>query len=132
MAENAERSKLGLRLVKTNWFLYSVEFSEENWKLTPNGYEAKKIHRDANNVVTWEEDYYYSGKKFLFSPEKKNTTEEFITIHYDYTTSSLNISYVGLDPSITAMFGGHGPIETISNNISVADEILKKWGISRL
>jgi hypothetical protein len=131
MAENAQRATLGLRLVKTNWFLYNVEFGEENWKIDPAGYEAKKIHRNANGTIVWEEDYYYSGRTFLFPPDK-GTDWERVTVHYDYTKSLLTVSYVGLDPSVTRLFGDSGPIAQMTNNMSVADEILKKWGFPRL
>ena len=132
LAENKQRALLGLRLVKTNWFLYGVQFGEEIWKITSHdNYEAKKINRDANGVIQWEEDYYNSGKTFLFPPDK-GTDWESITVHYDYPTSILTVSYVGLDPSITALFGDTGPIATKTNDMSIADEILRKWSTPRL
>jgi len=132
MAENKQRAIVGLRLVKTNWFLYSTQFNEESWKInSADEYEAKKIHRDPNGTVIWEEDYYYSGRTFLFPPDK-GTDWENVTVNYDYTKHLLTVSYVGVDPSITRLFGGSGPIIQMTNNMSIADEILKKWGISKL
>ncbi len=55
-----------------------------------------------------------------------------ITVHYDYPSKLLTVSYVGLDVSIARLFGGVGPIVTITNNMPVVDETLKKWGIPRL
>ena len=131
-AENKEREKLGLRLVKTNWFLYSRQFGEENWKLDASAKSwAKKIHLKDNDNVLWEEDYYYSGKTFLFPPDK-GETGEMLVIHYDYGPSLLEVNYVGQDPDILALMKGISPGSTLSNKLSVADEILKKWNIPRL
>jgi hypothetical protein len=133
MTENAERAKLGLRQVGTNWFLYSVEFGEEKWKITPDGYEAKKICRDTENRILWEADSYYSGKTFVVpnDPGIDSTGWEFISVVYDYRLRELTVSYVGKDPAVRGLFP---PLsgDIVTNNVSVADTILKMWGMSRL
>src|SRR4051794_17744355 len=92
LAENAERTRVGLRLVQSTWYLYSTQFSEETWKIKEDGYEGKRIHRDMENKAVWEEDYYYTGKTFLFPP--KNMTDwEMLTIHYDYPSKVFTVTY---------------------------------------
>jgi hypothetical protein len=129
-SENVRRVSLGLRPVGTNWFFYNAEFGEENWKLTPNGYGAKKIHRDSENNIQWEEDYYYSGRTFKTLPDN-STGWEMLTVHYDYTNSSLYLEYVGTDTAVEAIAasGTYAPI--MSNKLVIADQILKRWGQSR-
>jgi hypothetical protein len=130
MAENSNRAALGLREVKTNWFIYNVEFGEEKWKITRDGYEAKKIYRDSDNKIQWEEDYYYTGRTFREFPDSPQGWE-MLTVHYDYTTRELNVYYVGIDPAISALMTKITPASTMSNKLSVANDILSKWGIPR-
>ena len=131
MSENTNRATLGLRQVGTNWCLYSSEFGEENWKIDPHGYEAKKIHRDSESKIQWEEDYYYSGKTFHRNPDSP-TTWEILTVHYDYTTKAVDIEYVGEDPTVSASFSRITPRSTNKEKFDVADEILGRWGSPRL
>jgi hypothetical protein len=131
LTENSNRTVLGLRLVKTNWLLYDVEFGEEKWKITPDGYEAKKIYRDSDNKIQWEDDYYYTGRTFRHDPDGPQGSE-MLTVHYDYIARSLDIRYVGEDSSISGLLTKITPASTISNKLSVADDILSKWGIPRL
>lgn len=130
MKENGRRAALGLQVVGTNWFLYSSEFGEENWKIDPKGYLAKKIHRDSQNTIQWEEDHYYSGKSFRANPDDP-TEWEMLTLHYEYATGILDLRYVGQDVSIITLVTKSAAAPTLSDKLKIADEILKKWGMSR-
>ena len=76
----------------------------------------------------WEEDYYYSGRTFLFPPD--NGTEwENVIVHFDYPSKLFTLTYIGLDGSILSLFGQSGPNAT-TNKIGIADTILKN-GVCR-
>jgi hypothetical protein len=132
MAENQQRSILGVRTVKTNWYFYSAEFGEENWKIiSSDGWQSKKIHRDANGKLIWEEDYYYTGKTFFTF--KGQEVWESLNIHYDYGAVAFEINYSGQDTGILdAVKKLEEPPTTTQEKLSTADEILKRWGMSRL
>ena len=129
--ENTNRSIAGLRLVQTNWFLYRAEFGNEDWKISPAGYLAKRIHRDSENKIQWEEDYYYTGKTFRRNPDSP-TDWEMLTIHYDYITKALDIEYVGDDAAVLALLSRITSSSTDKDKFSVADEILHGWEMQRL
>lgn len=130
IAENQERARLGLRLLGTNWCLYRAEFGEEDWKVaSSDGWIAKKIHRDSDGKLVWEEDYYYSGRTFV-SP--KGQDWEMLTVHYDYGSSAITASYIGPNPAITSLFDRHGSGATNAQKVLDIEQILKTWGIPRL
>jgi len=131
--ENHKRVELGLRVIRPpDWYLYSVEFDEENWKKTSAGdYEAKKLHRDPDGRLVWEEDYYYSGRSYI-EPNNGVRVWEMLTINYDYTSSSLAVEYGDDDPTIQSLIDKLSAGSTMKEKLSIADQILTKWGLSRL
>ena len=131
-AENVTRASIGLREIQITWHLYSVEFNEENWKVVPADAVDKKLHRDGSGKIIWEEDYYYSGRTFI--DFKGGQVDEQLTIHYDYTSSTLYIDYVGEDPAIETLVAPMRPGSAMPRKsmFSAADTVLKKWGLSRL
>jgi hypothetical protein len=128
--ENATRAKLGLRVIQPSWYLYSVEFDEENWKIVSTGYQAKKLHRDPSGKLLWEQDYYYSGRTFV--DFKGGEEWEMLAVDYNYNTRSLAVDYVGQDPPVESLIDKLTPGSTIKEKFSVADQVLKKWSLTRL
>jgi hypothetical protein len=55
-----------------------------------------------------------------------------VLVHYDYDAREFAVEYIGVDPSIISLFDKAGPTLVTTNDLSVADTILKKWGLSRL
>ena len=129
-SENQQREKIGLRLISPTWNLYRVAFSEEDWKASQAGDIVKKVHRDSIGKVVWEEDYYYTGRSFF---TEKGQSWEFLAVYYDYTNAFLDVKYVGQDRSITeALDTLRTKLAPMQEKLSVADQILEKWGIRRL
>lgn len=124
--ENQERVRIGLRQLKPDWFLYSAEFDEENWKITPSDRIAKKLHRDKTSKLVWEEDYYYSGQKFV---TEKGQDWELIAVHYDYNSGTLAIHYIGQDSAISEMLDKLDSTSAVNEKLLIADQILKKWAV---
>lgn len=56
---------------------------------------------------------------------------EFLAISYSYTNKVLDVEYVGDDPAVPALLSQIAPTSTDKEKFSVADEILKRWGMSR-
>ena|SRR2546429_7656519 len=130
MAENQKREKLGLRQVKTIWYLYRTEFGAEDWKLKESdNWGSKRIQRDSSGKLLWEEDYYYSGKTFMTD---KGQDWEMLTVHFDYGSGAFAVSYVGQDTTMAALLNKVAAHSTATEKLAVADEILKKWGMTRL
>lgn len=130
MAENQQREKVGLRTVKPTWHLYRVEFGAEDWKVKQNGSLAKRIQRDSKGNPLWEEDYYQSGK--TYTTENGGRDWESITVHYDYGSGTLEVHYIGEDPAIHAAFDDlKSKASTPAKKLSVVDDTLKAWGLSR-
>jgi hypothetical protein len=128
--ENAERARLGLRVVQTNWFFCGEQLGEEDWKISKtDGNIAKRIYR-YDHKLSWEDDCYYSGKSL--PPGVSRTGAESVLVHYDYDAREFAVEYIGVDPSIISLFDKAGPTLVTTNDLSVADTILKKWGLSRL
>jgi hypothetical protein len=127
--ENDKRREIGLRLIGPGWKLYSAQFDEENWEAANNGSTAKKLNRNTNGTIVWEEDYYYSGRNFF---TRKGENWEFLAIHYDYQRTLLEVKYVGPDTNIVSALQSLGSGAAFAQKVGIADSILKKWGMSRL
>ncbi|MCX8154902.1 MAG: hypothetical protein N3J91_00385 [Verrucomicrobiae bacterium] len=131
MSENPQRERVGLRTVKATWHLYRVQFGAEDWKVASNDYLAKRIQRDSQGKPQWEEDYYYSGS--TYRTENGGQDWERITVHYDYGPGTLEVHYIGTNSTIHAAFDGlKSKASTTAEKLSVVDETLKAWGLSRV
>jgi hypothetical protein len=125
--ENQERARLGLRLVSTNWCPYRAEFGEEDWKLaSSDSWLAKKVHRNPSGKLAWEEDYYFSRRTFV---TPKGQSWEMLTVHYDYDSGAITVSYIGPDPTVTTLLDRLGPGSTMKEKLLAVDQILKGWGV---
>jgi hypothetical protein len=129
--EDLERSRLGLRQIHADWFQYRTEFGAEDWKLrSSDRWLAKKIQRDtATGKPLWEEDYYYTGRTFA-TPEGQQWEE--ITVHYEYGSRKLLVSYVGQDTATTSAVERANSLPTLNEKLSAVERALEKWGIPRL
>jgi len=130
LKQNEKRQALSLRQIHSNWHLYRTEFGAEDWKLKPTDrYLAKRVQRDAAGNLKWEEDYYYSGATFI-TPKGQNW--EMLTIHFDYTTQTVDLAYIGQDSAISDVIKKQNGANTeLEERLATADQILKKWGHSR-
>lgn len=129
-SENEQRVNLGLRVIAPTWCLYRAEFGEEDWKTTSSGASIdKKVHRDKSGKLLWQEDYYFSGKTFVTA---KGQDWEMLVVHYDYGSGSFTVNYIGQDPAVAGIVAKLIPTSSASEKLLAADNILKKWGKSRL
>jgi hypothetical protein len=89
---NIVRKQIGLRVIKGLYFYGRRDFAEDwNASKTADGL-CKRVQRDANKNLLWEEDYYFSG--FTYTTIDGKCWEQ-ITIHYDYKTKLLEATYIG-------------------------------------
>ena len=98
-------------------------------KASPRAQADKKVHRDKSGKPDWEQDYYFSGKTFVTA---KGQDWEMLAVHYDFGFGSFTVNYVGQDPATAAMVAKLSPATSASEKLLTADNILKKWGKSRL
>jgi len=130
MAENQQRETMALRLVKPTWHLYRVEFGAEDYKENLQGNLIKRVQRDPKGALAWEEDYYFSGK--TFTTFKGQVISEQLTVHCDYGNAMLEVNYIGEDPTVVELLEKVKNTPSANEKLSIADQILKKWGTSRL
>jgi hypothetical protein len=97
---NKMRRLLGIREIDVqNWEFYGMDLEsmEETWM--HKGYQAKKIKysylSDGKEVIEWEEDYYYSGRKYRPLDPDAGLNQECLAVYYNYNTARLYISYAG-------------------------------------
>lgn len=135
---NEVRRTHGIREISPKWEFYDRENSEEKWhwpRQDGAGHLCKKVMRDAEDRITWEEDYYPSGASF---PSTDGTGFESLTIHYDYGSKSFSIGYVGIDPMARSVLSGLRSTSAgyVANDneatLKAADAILAMWALSRL
>ena len=131
---DARRAELGIRQIKPNWMLGEFTSDEHRWGY-PSAGLAKKLHFDKSGREDWEEDYYYSGARYL---AWDNETEDFemISVLYDYSLNQFEASYLGRNIEILKRFGSDGrmpPQEIVGPQaVEAVDASLLLWGQSRL
>jgi hypothetical protein len=127
------RETLKLRLIQPSWSFYGREFGTEKW--SHRGRLAKIVHRPGPSIE-WEQDYYYSGAKYI-DPFSGNTVEERVIVTYDYDQKQIHVRYIGQNSAHRAIcerglnsdkFGKTGPSDVV---LSAADQILATWGQTR-
>lgn len=128
---NAERMKRGLPVILPQWENHNLgnNASEAAWRMTNSHLDSGKAEHFGKKVgyqsgaLDWEEDYYYSGRKFdgsIIDPDS-GTIWESITVHYDYKVST--------NPwQCFVISDRHGGLEQIPLN--EAESILASWGSS--
>ncbi len=120
-------------MIPPQWENYNVgnNASEAAWRATSYGFESGKPGHSGKKVgypsgsLDWEEDYYYSGRKFdgsIIDPDS-GTQWEGITIHYDYHSS-------GSPWQCSVISDRHGGMKQIP--LKEAETILHSWGLNRL
>jgi hypothetical protein len=150
---NLLRSRLGIRQVKAGW-KYDGLTADANTVDTWQSHELRgwrngkivEFGKDHSHVV-WERDYYYSGRIFTDPDPHNGTDEELLAIDYDYGSQRFLINYVGIDRTSRALLedlstASDGPpgvagqsmayvARTNADTLAVADEILRRWHLSR-
>lgn len=128
-AESARRTQVPLRQIKASWKFYKAERNEEVWTSTAGGEEVKRLHRSDKGLLEWEEDYYYSGRTFSTID---GVNWENMVLHFDYLTGQFKLYYVGQSPAVETLMSQLPGSSTNQQTLSIADQILKLWGLSRL
>jgi hypothetical protein len=100
IAENKLRQELGLRVIKGDWILYRDIGSQEDWKISKNGFPSKTVFKDSQGRISEEEDYYYSGNEFY---DTEGHGWEFVTIHYNYGSKQVYLAYSGTNKTTEAI-----------------------------
>lgn len=95
--ENSARERNGLRTIKPHWYFYWYEFNEETWKCHQGEPLAKKIYRKPDGPIAWDQDYYYSGRKFLNS--QGSTSDEVVSLYYSYGRKKLYVDVITDSPA---------------------------------
>lgn len=128
---NQIRQQIGIRTIKSTWFFYGQRFHADDWKLNQSGPLCKRVQYDEKDRnMLWEEDYYYSGKKFS---HLDGIAWERIVIHYDYIKKVFYVHYSGTNSTIKEKFSSYRDgISDINNIADTIDSILKNWDLSRL
>jgi hypothetical protein len=130
---NAVRETLKLRLIQPSWSFYGREFGTEKW--SHNGRHTKIVHRPGHSIE-WEQDYYYSGAKYI-DPFSGNTDEERVIVSYDYDQKQFYVRYIGQNSAHRAIcergfvHGKYGMTASVEVVFAAADQILETWGQSR-
>jgi hypothetical protein len=130
---NAERIKRALPVISPQWENYNVgnNASEAAWRTTGYDFDSGRPAHFGKKVgypsgaLDWEEDYYYSGRKFngsIIDPDS-GTAWESITVHYDYRAS-------GSPWQCSVTSDRHGGQKEIT--LEEAEAILLSWGLKRL
>ena len=136
VATNAARSKIGIREIKPGWVFAYREFSEERWSESSAAGECKRVHRNDDGSIQWEEDYYPGPRTFVDA--KGSTYRESLTVHYDYPSDQIGITYFGKDAAIHGLTSGlrvtsiGGIGGTNAETLDAADKILAAWKLKRL
>lgn len=128
--ENARRERIGLRTVKPSWH-FEVDSSpvEQRWKFTKDGRFAKTVHRDRGKIK-WEWDHYSTDNLVTRGP---GLFRESLSLQYDYAQKSVKLRVCTTDVEIQALLEPYldGTLN-VAEAMGVADQILAKWGMSRL
>jgi hypothetical protein len=129
--DNAKRKRVGISEIETNWFLYRREFGAEDWKETSESkFPRKRIQRDKENILHWEEDYYYSGRTYI--TENGGISHESITMHYDYRTLQMSIHYIGPDAVLRNEFSqANLPQADEQKRLLLLNSTLSTWGFPK-
>jgi len=128
---NQKRQALGIRLIKPTWILGRTEFGAEDWYLNTNRASyCKRVQRDSNGLIQWEEDYYPSGKTYTHFD---GTGWEKAVIHYDYGKGLYFLHYLGTNNVLAKIAEPYR--EGTRDDAALtkaADAILVPWGLYRL
>jgi hypothetical protein len=136
--ENRCRRGLNLPEIKSTWYLYSSEYNTDKWRRSQfdSCYE-KEVQRDpeGTGVILSESDIYFNGKQY---DTREGKRWEELTITYDYEPlwqhtgdDTGRLKYSGTDPGIIAMLNKLDDKAPLEEKLSVADQILEKWGMTR-
>jgi hypothetical protein len=121
------RENVGLRPVQEKWRIAKFDAGEIAWA-DPEEKSDKKVAYNHEGPI-WEEDYFYSGRKFFAKDGDGDYGSEQLTVHYDYKTGLCAVRVITDDPHLEAMVKGdvESPGVKLENALGIAREILKKW-----
>lgn len=128
-AENELREKVGLRLIKSDWFLYRDIGSQEDWKIHKDGFPAKTVFKDSHGHILADEDYYYSGNEF---DDSEGHGWEHITVHYDFGSKKIYLAYTGTNKMIEASLSKYfmtvkGASSEIKESVESVRKVAGDW-----
>lgn len=128
---NKQRRRIGLPIIEKNWVNYNKfnNAQEAAWSIPGTNFDepchsGKKVFYESGKWKE-EEDYYYSGKKYMSGDPDAGKLHESITINYRFGENGIagvwTCHYQGANKAID---------DTIT--LKEAEEILKSWGLTRL
>lgn len=128
LAFNAQRQKIGLPVIPSNWYLIKDTIwvnPEREIKYSQHipVHVSKSIVQKGGKLIS-ETDLYYGSMEYTLAGE---SFREFIEITYYYPLEGLNSKW-------EIILYDQSTIKSTKSEISLekAEEILKRWGISRL
>jgi len=131
-ADNSIRAEAGIRFIKDPWKRLKDQHDSEQWA-NAKGDLCKVVQRTSTGSIEWEEDYYLSGRTFT---TYDGTFPEMLTVHFSYSTRAVAVFYRGTNQTIDRMVmpfeNYNGTPASSTNALSVADQVLALWGMSRL
>jgi len=139
---NKVREQLGIRQIKNTWTFYGREFGAEKWK--SNNMPCKTLQHDKKyEAILWEQDSYYTGRRFRSLDEDSGPWTEHLVVFYDYRTKRFGLVAVTDNEEIMDMeqalhettpqgepLGFMG--RTNDQTLEVVDKILTMWKLERL
>jgi hypothetical protein len=125
--DNVARKEIGLRQIQQNWKFSRDQYGSVDWKVPDSHDGGKRVHRGENGAedILWEEDYYYSGRKFKHF---KGTIDEKLTVHYEYPTRTISLSYWGTNETYKALVKPfEGGSTKLQEAYAVVQQITSEW-----
>ena len=130
------RHEYGLRPIQPDLRFYRRGFGAIDWT-DGTGRYSKRVQYDSDyKHVLWEQDYYYSGHKFLARDPDAGYVSEFIAIMLDYRTEEIRLDVITADATkYDFPLGDPSKFDRSSKgepSLERAHRILKMWGMKRL
>ena len=124
LAYNAEREKLGIPTIPSNWTIQDMGSYFDCFDPNPNQNVPHRLSKRVfieNGTVVSETDTFYSGKTFYFEPEQITLPQQ-ISIEYDYSRAKNGNPW-----KVHADLNAAERFKSIS--IQEAHQILAEWGL---
>jgi hypothetical protein len=124
LAENTQRTRIGLRPVGKDWICFRSSHGKDEWIANEADKAAVKVvRRDARGQLLSEEDRYLSGK---WATVDEAVLEEELVLTYDYASKQMEVSYIGSNPEIKRELE-HA--KTNQGRLDLVKRVKSQWGL---